>query len=99
MKTVTICGSMKFAKQMKEIAWRLETTQAYNVLQCAYNENNEAVSETIIHQLSKAHYKKIEISDAIYVVNVDGYIGNSVQGEIQYAKELGKEIIYHVSIK
>lgn len=84
---------------MKQIAWRLETTQAYNVLQCVYIENNEAVSETIIHQLSKAHYKNIEISDAIYVINIDGYIGNSVKEEIEYAKELGKEIIYHVCIK
>lgn len=58
MKTVTICGSMKFEKQMKEIAWKLETSQSYNVLQCVYNENNETMSETIIDQLAKLIIKK-----------------------------------------
>ena len=39
--------------------------------------------------------KKIEISDAIYVVDIDGYVGEQVQKEIEYAKVLGKEVIYH----
>lgn len=49
---------MKFEKQMKEIAWKLETSQSYNVLQCVYNENNETMSETIIDQLAKLIIKK-----------------------------------------
>ena len=35
---------------------------------------------------------KIDISDAIYVVNVNGYIGTSTKKEIEYAKSLNKEI-------
>ncbi|WP_318066858.1 hypothetical protein [Clostridium boliviensis] len=35
-----------------------------------------------------------EITDAIFVINVDGYIGDSVKKEIEYAKQKGKEIIY-----
>ena len=35
------------------------------------------------------------MSDAIYVVDIDGYIGNQVTKEIEYAKSLGKEVIYH----
>ena len=42
--------------------------------------------------LADLHYKKIDISDAIYVVNVDGYIGTSTKKEIEYAKSLNKEI-------
>lgn len=44
--------------------------------------------------LSELHRIKIDLSDAIFVVNVDGYIGESVKKEIEYAKEKGKEIIY-----
>lgn len=40
------------------------------------------------------HKEKIKISDAIYVVNVGGYIGTSTKYEIEYAKSLGKEILY-----
>ena len=34
------------------------------------------------------------LSDAIFVINVDGYIGKSTREEIEYAKQKGKEIIY-----
>ena len=40
------------------------------------------------------HKEKIKISDTIYVVNVGGYIGTSTKSEIEYAKSLGKEILY-----
>ena len=38
--------------------------------------------------------KRIELSDAILVINKDGYIGNSTKLEIEYAKKLNKEVMY-----
>lgn len=38
------------------------------------------------------------MSDGIYVVNIGGYIGTSVKKEIEYAKQRGKEVIYHCAI-
>ena len=35
------------------------------------------------------------MSDAIYVINKDGYIGTSTKSEIEYAKKLGLEIMYY----
>jgi len=54
MKTVTICGSMRFENDMK-----------------------------------------IDLSDAIYVLDIDGYIDESVKKEIEYAGSKGIEVIYH----
>ena len=34
METVTICGSMRFSQEMKEIAFMLESRYGLNVLQC-----------------------------------------------------------------
>ena len=34
MKTLTICGSMRFADEMQEIAYALEVHKGYNILQC-----------------------------------------------------------------
>lgn len=48
--------------------------------------------------IGKLHYKKIGISDAIYVVNINGYIGESCKNEIEYAKAKNKEILYHEKI-
>lgn len=97
MKTITICGSMKYEKEMPIIAFKLETKHGYNVLQCVYNLEKEEVAPPEFENLKKAHYQKIDISDGIYVVDIQGYIGSSVREEMQYAKENGKEIIMHSS--
>ncbi len=49
--------------------------------------------------LREAQYKRIEIADAIYVVDIDRYIGDSTKEEMRYAKENGKEIIMHSNFK
>ena len=58
----------------------------------AGDANNLTKSD--LKNLKDAHFKRIELSDAIYVVNKDKYIGNSTKKEIEYAKSLNKEIIY-----
>ena len=95
MKTLAICGSMRFEKEMKDIAFKLETEKGYNIIQCTYNENNVELNFDTAERLVDAHYKKIDLSDGIYVVNLEGYIGKSVRNEIDYARENGKEILYH----
>lgn len=40
----------------------------------------------------------LELSDAILVVNVNNYIGNSTNLEIEYAKKLEIEIIYYTDL-
>lgn len=94
MKVVTICGSMKFEKEMIDIAYMLEAKNGYCVIQCVYCNVEEPTQEEM-KNLSDCHYKKIDISDAIYVVDINGYIGKSTQNEINYANSKGKEIIYH----
>lgn len=94
MKVVTLCGSMRFAKQMQQIALELETKYGYCVLQPIF-EADTKLSDEDLDSLAKAHFKKIDISDAVYIVNIDGYVGKSVSEEIRYAKERNKEILYH----
>lgn len=95
VKIYTICGSMRFDKEMKKIAYDLETGKGYNILQCVYCEENIIPTDEELARLSDAHYRKIDLSDGIYVVNIDGYIGESVKKEIEYAEKHGKEVVYH----
>ena len=97
MKTYTICGSLRFAEEMKKIAYELEAIQGYNILQCVYCGDSITPTEEERARLAKAHYRKIDLSDGIYVVNIGGYIGESVRKEIEYAKKHNKEVIYHCS--
>ena len=95
MKTITICGSMRYSEEMKHIALELEMHNGFNVLQCVYNSGNVDISHTEKKALGNAHLKKIDLSDAIYVLDIDGYIGESVKKEIDYARMNGKEVIFH----
>lgn len=43
-------------------------------------------------RLDQLHFRKIDISDGIFVVNPGGYIGSSTKREIAYAQSLGKTV-------
>ena len=94
MKVVTLCGSMRFFREMQEIAMELETKHGYCVIMPT-GDTNMTLSEEAIESLGKAHYKKIDIADAVYIVNIGGYIGKSVSEELNYAQKHNKEIIFH----
>jgi hypothetical protein len=42
--------------------------------------------------LDELHLRKIDLADEIFVLNVDGYVGESTRREIEYAKQQGKQI-------
>ena len=98
MKVITLCGSLKFQKEMMIVAEKMALegncilTPVYPTL-----DNIERTEEQLI-KLKGAHFKRIELSDAILVVNVNNYIGNSTNLEIEYAKKLEKEIIYYTDL-
>ncbi len=94
MKTLTICGSMRFAEEMQTIAFDLETQHGFNVLQCVYGDGEHLKPEQRA-KLAAAHAQKIAFSDGIYVVDIGGYVGQSTQNEIDFARAQGKEVIFH----
>lgn len=94
MKIITICGSLKFQKEMMVEAEKLSLegncvlTPVYPILEYL------KITDGQLANIKEAHFKRIELSDAIYVINKDKYIGESTKLEIKYAQKLGKEIIY-----
>ncbi|MBQ3021612.1 MAG: hypothetical protein IJD92_05275 [Bacilli bacterium] len=98
MKIITICGSLKFQEYMMKAAQKL-VLEGNCVLTPTYSlkENSEITIEQK-EKLKKAHLKRIELSDSILVINVNNYIGEHTKLEIEYAKKLGKEIIYYTDI-
>lgn len=99
MKIITICGSLRFQKEMMEISEKMEL-QGNCVLPPIYpaRPSKEFYTKEEFLMLDKMHKEKIKLSDAILVVNVDGYIGNATNNEIEYAKSLNKEIIYYTNL-
>ena len=94
MKIITLCGSMKFKKEMMEVAERMALDGNCILTPVYSTQNNIERTEIQLERLKKEHFRKIELSDAIFVVNKNNYIGQSTNLEIEYAKKLGKEIMY-----
>ena len=98
MEIITLCGSLKFQKEMMIIAEKMALegncilTPVYPII-----KNCERTDEQL-KKLKKTHFKRIELSDAILVINKNNYIGDSTKLEIEYAKKLGKEIIYYTDL-
>lgn len=92
---VTLCGSTKFKKEYENIAKDL-ALQGHTVLSVnmfGHADNIELTAEQKLI-LDNEHKQKINISDAIFVINKDGYIGESTFSEIDWAQRLGKQVYY-----
>ncbi|MDR0449370.1 MAG: hypothetical protein LBG89_02840 [Rickettsiales bacterium] len=94
MKVITICGSLKFQQEMIYWSEKLEL-DGNCVLSCIYpSGKKEDLTPEQEEVLDRGHLKKIDLSDAIFVVNKGGYTGFSTKNEIEYAKAHGKEIMF-----
>lgn len=100
MKIITECGSMRFIKDMMDISVKLEL-EGNCLLMPIYSPTRSSkkdFTEEEAEMLDKMHKERIKIADAILVVDVEGYIGESTKNEIEFAKSLGKEILYYSSL-
>ncbi len=100
MKIITVCGSLKFYKEMMEITEKMEL-QENCMLVPIYNPSKPSKDDFTKKEaliLDKMHKERIKLADAILVVDVGGYVGKSTRKEIEYAKSLDKEIIYYTDL-
>lgn len=96
---ITLCGSTRFYKLFDEINYKL-TLADYIVLSIGCHTNHDAclgVGEIVDakQMLDRLHKEKIMHSDAVVILDKDGYIGESTQSELKYAIQLGKPIYYY----
>ena len=94
-KVITLCGSTKFKEDFERINKEL-TLQGNIVLSVGcFGHAGDSFTDEQKEMLDDIHKRKIDMADAIFVINKGGYIGESTKSEIQYAKEHNKEIIYY----
>ncbi len=91
---VTVCGSMRFAELMGQVAAR-ETADGAIVLTpfvvVAVHEQDGPLKA----MLDELHRRKIDLSDRVVVVSdATGYIGESTRAEIAYAGRVGVPVSY-----
>ncbi len=93
---ITLCGSTRFKNAFLEAQKRF--TLAGNIVISVglfgHSSDNEVWTDGTKEMLDDMHKRKIDMADAIYVINVGGYIGESTRSEIEYAQRNGKTIEY-----
>lgn len=98
MKTITICGSHKFKNEITEAALKAELAGNNVLIPIFPFDDSYRFNKDETEILQKMHKERIKMSDAILVVDVNGYIGSTTKSEIEFAKSLNKEIIYYSDI-
>ena len=98
MKIITLCGSLRFQKYMMRAAEEMALLGNCILTPIYPTYETTERTEEQLEMLKEEHFKKIELSDAILVINVDDYIGYSTNLEIEYAKKLNKEILYYTDL-
>lgn len=86
-KVITLCGSTKFKDDFIRVQKEL-TLQGNIVISVGlfgHSGDDEVWSDDTKEMLDNMHKEKIDMADEIFVINKDGYIGNSTKSEIAYA--------------
>lgn len=94
-KVITICGSSQFIDVMAVCAWLLERDEGAIVMSLHLlpgwypdvPDDHLAEHEGVADQMDELHLRKIDLSDEIFVVDVERYTGSSTDREVLYAKE------------
>lgn len=95
---VVLCGSMRFAADMAEVAIE-QSVIGTLVLKPDCNMKithplwaDPAEAEALKVRLDDQHKQKIRLADRVIVVG--DYIGDSTRSEIAYARQLGKPVAF-----
>ena len=102
-KIITLCGSTKFKDDFMRV--QKELTLAGNIVISVglfghsgdnevWENMDEGTKTKTKIMLDDMHKRKIDISDEIFVINKNGYIGESTKSEIEYAKMTNKTVNY-----
>ena len=92
-KVITLCGSVRFKEDFLREQTRL-TLEGNIVISVTFFDNDIILSEKQKAMIGDMHKRKIDLSDEIFVINKNGYIGSSTRSEIDYAIKTNKPIKY-----
>jgi hypothetical protein len=102
--TVTLCGSTRFWGAFQDAALTeiLRDHAVFSVgcdtkadgdwLTAKKHVGDTRTLEEVKHDLDQLHKRKIDLSDEVFILNVDDYIGQSTKSELDYARQHDKKV-------
>lgn len=94
---ITLCGSTRFKDEFMAVQKKLTLEGNIVISLGVFAHSGDIISNEEKIMLGEMHKRKIDMSDEIFVINVDGYIGDSTRSEIEYAKLCGKKIRFMIN--
>jgi hypothetical protein len=97
-KVITLCGSTKFKdefiKTQENLTLEGNIVISVGLFGHADKQYENVITEDVKIMLDDMHKRKIDLADEIFVINKNGYIGNSTKNEIEYAYKTNKPVRY-----
>ena len=102
-KVITLCGSTRFKDEFYKIQKDLMLKGnivisvglfGHSGVSEVWENMDEGTLTKTKEMLDDMHKRKIDMADEIFVINVNGYIGDSTKSEIEYATKQGKKVNY-----
>ena len=93
-EVVCICGSARFAREMREANRDLTFAGIIVVAPGEAGDAPGSISSEQKETLDVLHLRKIDLADRVLVVNPGGYVGESTSKEIAYARANGKPVSF-----
>lgn len=96
-KVITMCGSTKFKDAFMKVQTELTLKGNIVLMPVVFSHSGDVITSEQKSMLIDMHKQKIDMSDEIYVINVNGYIGSLTKSEIDYALSSNKKVNYLVN--
>ena len=97
-RIVCLCGSVRFEKEFKECAEAFHLSGDIVLMPVIFRHDefhdSNTYMQSVKRDMDRVHKWKILMAELIFIIDKDGYIGESTQSEIEFAKSRGKWIAY-----
>lgn len=93
-KVICLCGSTRFKEDFFKWNEILTRQNIIVVMPGVFAHSGDPITEEEKVRLDTLHKHKIAMSDGIFIIDRDKYIGESTTNEIFFAKILGLDIRY-----
>lgn len=96
---ITLCGSTRFKDDFLE--WNKAFTRGGSIVLMpgVFGHAGDEITPQEKENLDRLHKQKIAMSNMIFVIDKDGYVGESTRKEIQFAKEIGVPVVFASGMK
>lgn len=91
---ITICGSTRFKDQILEVAEGLTLDGHIVMMPTVFRHDDPNLTTEMRIRLENQHREMINKSDAIFVVNVNKYIGEATYSMLDWATRMKKEVYF-----